>query len=90
MDELIARQDVLLKVARDKQSMTYFHAVVEYNPSIKEYPINSYVLYTPPVGSQVMDKTHSIYTIEDLVNGKRINTHIHNLRRTMPLVVAQT
>jgi len=43
-----------------------------------------------------MDKTHSIYTIEDLVNGKRITTHIHNLRpfnydpkRTMPLVVAQ-
>ncbi len=43
-----------------------------------------------------MDKTHSIYTIEDLVNGKRITTHIHNLRpsnydpkRTMLLVVAQ-
>jgi len=43
-----------------------------------------------------MDKTYSIYTIEDLVNGKRITTHIHNLRpfnydleRTMPLVVAQ-
>ena len=42
-----------------------------------------------------MDKTHSIYTIEDLVNGKRITTHIHNLRpfnydpeRTMSLVVA--
>jgi hypothetical protein len=43
-----------------------------------------------------MDKTDSIYTIEDLVSGKRITTHIHNLRpfiydpiRTNPLTVAQ-
>ena len=27
-----------------------------------------------------MDKTDSIYIIEDLVSGKRITTHIHNLR----------
>jgi hypothetical protein len=87
MNEWIAGQNVLLKVARDKQSKTDFHAVVEYDPSITEYPINFYVLFTPPVGRsdkllprQVMDKTHSIYTIEDLVNGKRITTHIHNLR----------
>jgi len=65
------------------------------------------VLFTPPVGRsnkllprhrgpfQVMDKTDSIYTIEDLVNGKRITTHIHNLRpfvydpdHTSPLTVA--
>jgi hypothetical protein len=108
MDEWIAGQNVLLKVERGKQSKTDFHAVVEYDPSITEYPINSYVLFTPPVGRsdkllprhrgpfQVMDKTHSIYTIEDLVCGKRITTHIHNLRpfnydpeRTVPLVVAQ-
>jgi hypothetical protein len=43
-----------------------------------------------------MDKTDSIYTIEDLVSGKRITTHIHNLRtfiydpiRANPLTVAQ-
>ena len=82
--------------------------MVEYDPSITEYPINSYVLFTPLVGRsdkllprhrgpyQVMDKTHSIYTIEEMVNGKRITTHIHNLRpfnydpeKTMPLVVAR-
>ena len=41
-------------------------------------------------------KTDSIYTIEDLVSGKRITTHNHNLRpfiyepiRTNPLTVAQ-
>jgi hypothetical protein len=80
MDEWIAGQNVLIKVARDKQSKTDFHALVEYDPAITEYPINSYVLFTPPVGRsdkllpqhkgpyQVMDKTHSIYTIVDLVN----------------------
>ncbi len=47
MDEWITGQNDLLKVARDKQSETDFHAVVEYNPSITEYPINSYVLFTP-------------------------------------------
>ncbi len=64
MDKWIAGKNVLLKVARDKQSKTDFHALVEYN---------SYVLFTPPVGRsdkllprhrgpyQVMDKTHSIY-----------------------------
>ena len=50
------------------------------------------MLFTPPVGRgdkllpkhrepfQAMDKTDSIYIIEDLVSGKRITTHIHNLR----------
>jgi len=43
-----------------------------------------------------MEKVDSIYTIEDLVSGKRIVTHVHNLRpfiydpdRTSPLSVAQ-
>ena len=43
-----------------------------------------------------MDKTDSIYVIEDLVSGKRITTNIHNLHpfiydpiRTNPLIVAQ-
>jgi hypothetical protein len=80
---------------------------VEYDPAITEYPVNSYVLFTPPVGRsdkllprhrgpyQVVEKTQSIYIIEDLVNGKRTTTHIHNLRsfnydpaRTRPLEVA--
>ena len=71
-------------------------------------PVHSYVLFTPHVGRgnkllpknrgpfQVMEKTDSIYIIEDLVSGKRITTHIHNLRlfiydpiRTNPLTVAQ-
>ena len=44
---------------------------------------------------QVMEKTDSIYVIEDLVSGKRTMTHIRNLRPfydpayTSPLTVAQ-
>ena len=66
------------------------------------------MLFTPPVvrGNkllpkhrgpfQVTDKSDSLYTIEDLVSGKWITTHIHNLRpfiydpiRTNPLTVDQ-
>ena len=43
-----------------------------------------------------MDRANSIYTIEDLVKGKHITTHIHNLRpfnydpdQTSPLTVTQ-
>jgi hypothetical protein len=61
------------------------------------------VLFTPPVGRgnklspkhrgpfHVIDKTDSIYIIEDLVSGKRITTHIRQADpiRTNPLTVAQ-
>jgi hypothetical protein len=92
MDDWISKQSVLLQVARDRQTKSDFHALVEYDPAITEYPVNSYVLFTPPVGRsdkllsrhrgpyQVVKKTQSIYIIEDLVNGKRTTPHIHNLR----------
>ena len=73
-----------------------------------ELPLHSYVLFSPPVGRsdklvprhrgpyQVMHISVAIYTIQDLVNGKVIVTHIHNLRpfnddeeRTDPVAVAQ-
>ena len=81
--------------------------MVEFDSRKTEYPVHSYVLFTPPVGRgdkllprhrgpyQVMEKVDSIYKIEDLVSGKRIVTHVHNLRpfiydpdRTSPLSVA--
>jgi len=108
MDDWIARQSILIKVARDKQLLTENHALIEYDPTITDYPVHSYVLFTPPVGRsdkllphhrgpfQVLHRANSIYTIEDLVSGKRSSTHIHNLRpfnydpvRTSPLTVAQ-
>jgi hypothetical protein len=87
MDDWIAKQCTLINVSKEKQLQTDFHAMVEYDPSVTEYPVHSYVLFTPPVGRndkllprrrgpfQVIDKMTSINTIEDLVNGKRITTH---------------
>ena len=104
MDESISRQTALITVARDKQTTTDFHSFVEYDATITEYPVNSYVLFTPPVcrGDKLLPTISgvgeftSIYTIENLVDGKRSTTHIHNLRpfiydpaRTSPLLVAQ-
>ncbi len=63
------------------------HKVVE-----NDADINSYVLYTPPMGRgnkllprhrgpyQVRAQKQSIYFIEDLVLGKQIKTHVRNLR----------
>jgi hypothetical protein len=108
MDSWIQKQHTLITVAQANQLKSDYHLLVEYDPNITEYPVHSYVLFTPPVGRsnkllprhcgpyQVMEKLESIYTIEDLVSGKRITTHIHNLRpflfdpeRTSPHTVAQ-
>ena len=74
-----SKTNTLIKVARDKQLQTDYHALVKFDPTITEYPVNSYVLFFPPVGRsdkllprhkgpyQVIDRTNSIYTIENLV-----------------------
>jgi hypothetical protein len=91
MDEWISRQHTLLVVA-----------------DITDYLINSYELYTSSMdrsnkllpkqrGSyRVRGRNQSIYIIEDLVLGKQIKTHVHNLRpflfnpyQVNPLEVAQ-
>ena len=41
MDELISRQHTLLVVAQESDQ----HQLVENNPDITDYPINSYVFY---------------------------------------------
>jgi len=93
MEEWIERQHVLLRVAQENQQQADQHRIVLHDPDeITEYPINSYVLYTPPTGRdnklipkhkgpyQVIGRDMSIYIIEDLLRGKQIKTHIHNLR----------
>ena len=37
MDEWVARQSTLVRIARDKQLQTDFHALVEFDPTITEY-----------------------------------------------------
>ena len=92
INESISRQSTLINVAREKQIQTDFHALVEYDPAITEYPVHSYVLFTPPVGRsdkilprhrgpfQVLNRTNSILRLQGLINGKRTTTHIHNLK----------
>ena len=79
-------------MAQEHQLQTDQHKVVDNDPDVTDYPVNSYVLYTPPIGRsnkllarhkgpyQVIGKRQSIYIIEDLVKGKQIKTHVHNLR----------
>ena len=108
MDEWISRQHTLLIAAQENQHRSDQHHLVENDAEITEYPINSYVLYTPPMGRsnkllpkhrgpyQVIGHEQSVYIIEDLIRGKKIKTHIHNLRpfifdppRVNPIDVAQ-
>ena len=109
MDEWISRQHTLLVVAQESQLQSDQHKVVENDADITDYPINSCdVLYTPPMGRgnkllpkhrgpyQVRGWKQSIYFIEDLILGKQIKTHVHNLRpflfspnRVNPIEVAQ-
>jgi hypothetical protein len=108
MDRWISKQTLLLKVAQKNQRVTDSHHLVVHDPRVTEFPLHSYVLFSPPVGRsdklvprhrgpyQVMHISGAIYTIQDLVNGKVLETHIHNLRpfnydeeRTDPVAVAQ-
>ena len=79
MNEWIFRQHTLLIVARENQQQSDQHRQVENDAEITDYPINSYVLYTPPMGRsnklllkhkgpyKVIGHEHSIYIIEDLI-----------------------
>ncbi len=63
-----------------------------YDDNYTDYPINSYVLYTHPNGKehklrlehsgpyQVMNRLNDIYSTQDLVSGKVIDTHVNQLR----------
>jgi transposase InsO family protein len=50
MDEWISKQQTFITVARETQLASGAHALVEYDPQITEYPVHSYVFFTPPVG----------------------------------------
>ena len=79
MDEWISRQHTLLVVAQENQLKSDQHQLVENDPDITDYPIHSYVLYTPPTGRsnkllskhkepyQARGYRRSVYIIEDLV-----------------------
>ena len=93
MDKLLVQQETILRVAREHQIKQDAFHMQEFDPLYAEFPINSYVLYTPPLGKrrpkinmthdgpfQVLNKIGDIYTIQHLVTGKPFDTHISNLR----------
>jgi hypothetical protein len=93
MDNLLVQQETILRVAREHQIEQDAYHMQECDLHYAEFPINSYVLYTPPVGKrrpkinmihdgpyQVINRLGDIYTIQHLVHGKSLDTHISNLR----------
>ena len=48
MDEWISKQHTLLVVAQESQRQSDQHQLMENDPGITDYPIHSYVLFTPP------------------------------------------
>jgi len=101
MDEWISRQHTLLAVAKETQLQTDQHKFVENDAEITDYPINSNcrgnkLLPRHRGPYQVRGRKQSIYFIENLVLGKQIRTHVHNLRpflfnpnQVNPIEVAQ-
>ena len=99
MDEWISRQHTLLVVAQESQLQSDQHKVVENDADVTDYPINSYVLYTPPMGRgnkllprhrgpyQVRGRKQSIYFIEDLVHNLR--PFLFSPGQVNPIEVAQ-
>ena len=65
MDEWISRQHTLLVVAQETQLQIYQHKVVENDADITDYLINSYVLYTPPMGrgNKLLSKHRGPYQV---------------------------
>ena len=82
MDEWISRQHTLLIVARDNQQQSDQHRLVENDAEITDNHMSRRNKLQPKHKEpyQVIGHEHYIYIIEDLIRGKRIQTHIHNLR----------
>ena len=79
LDKMIARHSILLKAAQKTQFTLDSHHIAQHDPNYTDYPINSYVFINAPTGTSdkpELNKLDSIYTIQDLVDGELITTHI--------------
>lgn len=91
MDNLLAKQSLLIKVAQETQLSHDSHHLSGFDPNFTEYPINSYVLLNPPEGNRpklsprlkgpyrVVNFVGSKYTIQDLLTSKNFDIHISKL-----------
>jgi hypothetical protein len=91
MDKMLSAQAILIKAAQNTQSaLDEFH-LSQFEGGITEFPVNSYVLLTPPQGPRakllppksgpfrVVNIVGSAYTIQDLVSLKNSTVHISAL-----------
>ncbi len=85
-------------MAQKTQSALDSHHIAQHDPNYTDYPINSYVLYTPTGPNdklelkhrgpyQVVNKLDSIYTIQDLVDDNLCEFH-YDPNRTNPIDIA--
>ena len=93
MKEMFKQQEDILRVAKEHQIKQDAFHMQNHDLDYAEFPINSYVLYVPPIGKrrpkvnmthdgpyQVVNRLGDIYTIQHLVIGKPFDTHISSLR----------
>ena len=93
MKEMLKQQEDILRVAKEHQIKQDAFHMQNHDLDYAEFPINSYVLYVPPIGKrrpkvnmthdgpyQVVNRLGDIYTIQHLVIGKPFDTHISSLR----------
>ena len=74
LDEWISRQHTLLLVAQEHQLQTDQHKVVENGPDVTDYPVNSYVLYAPPMGrsNKLLARHKGPYQVDNPFTSSRI------------------
>lgn len=91
MDNLLKKQTLIIEVAQKTQQKHDTHHLSGFDPDFTEYPINSYVLLTPPEGNRpklsprkkgpyrVVNFVGSKYTLQDLLTSKNFDVHISKL-----------
>jgi len=87
MDNMLKQQALLIQVAQETQHRHDTHHLSGFDPDFTEYPINSYVLLTPPEGNRpklsprwkgpyrVVNFVGSKYTLQDLLTSKNFDIH---------------
>lgn len=90
-DKMLKQQALLIQVAQETQRKHDTHHMSVFDPDFTEYPVNSFVLVTPPEGNRpklalrkkgpykVVNCIGSKYTLQDLVSLKHFDIHISNL-----------
>ena len=69
-DISLSRQHTILVAAQEHQLQSDQHKVVENDPDITDYPVNSYVLYTPP-SNKLLPKHKGPYQVTTGVHTHR-------------------